>query len=186
MVPPGSWCPKQTEYSAYRERRYWFLSSTISFISHRPDRNGTLASDLKGAEASSPPAPPCTPLVLDMCIFLPDSDKMAFSLEKATLWLEDSYFARSNTLKLKRLINRLLVDYCDVFISVWTLILTEPIHYRGSVGDVMLNFSKSVPMKKKTNLHLGWLEGGVNFKQIFILSDLFLWDKTPQMNRLIK
>ncbi len=22
-APPGSWCPTQTEYSAYRERRYW-------------------------------------------------------------------------------------------------------------------------------------------------------------------
>ncbi len=55
--PPASWCPKQTAYSAYRERRYWFLSSTISFISHRPDHKGTLASDLKG---TGPPL--CTPL----------------------------------------------------------------------------------------------------------------------------
>ncbi len=34
-------------------RRYWFLSSTISFISHRPDRKGTLASDLAGAGAEA-------------------------------------------------------------------------------------------------------------------------------------
>ncbi len=46
--PPASWCPKQTAYSAYRERRYWFLSPTISFISHRPDHKGTLARTSKG------------------------------------------------------------------------------------------------------------------------------------------
>ncbi len=35
-----------------------------------------------------------------------------------------------------------------VFLSaVWTLILTAPIHCRGSSG-VIINFSKSVPMKK--------------------------------------
>ncbi len=43
-----------------------FLSSTISFISHRPDRKGTLASDLKGAGARAPPAPLCTPLFVTL------------------------------------------------------------------------------------------------------------------------
>ncbi len=45
-----------------------------------------------------------------------------------------------------------IVDYCDVFLSaVWTLILTAPIHCRGSIGEqVMLNFSRSVLMKKQT------------------------------------
>ncbi len=55
----------------------------------------------------------------------------------------------------------LLVDYCDVFISCWTLILTAPIHCRGSnrwASDVMCNFSKSVLMKKQTHLHLEWPE----------------------------
>ncbi len=39
----------------------------------------------------------------------------------------------------------LLVD-CDVLSAVWT----APIHCKGSIGeqDVMLNFSKSVLMKK--------------------------------------
>ncbi len=40
-----------------------------------------------------------------------------------------------------------------VFLSaVWTLILTAPIHCRGSTGegDVMLNLSKSVMTKKQT------------------------------------
>ncbi len=54
------------------------------------------------------------------------------------------------------------VDYCDVFISCLdshsdgTHSLLR-IHWWAS--DVMLNFSKSVPMKKQTPLHLGWPEG---------------------------
>ncbi len=48
--------------------------------------------------------------------------------------------------------------------AVWTLILTAPIHCRVSNGEeVMLNFSKSVLMKKQTHLHLGWPES----EQIF-------------------
>ncbi len=44
--------------------------------------------------------------------------------------------------------------------AVWTLILTAPIHCRGSMGEevIMLNFSKSALMKKQTHLHLGWPE----------------------------
>ncbi len=41
--------------------------------------------------------------------------------------------------------------------AVWTLILMAPIHCRGS--DVMLNFSKSVLMKKQTRLYFEWPEG---------------------------
>ncbi len=32
----------------------------------------------------------------------------------------------------------LLVDYCDVLSVVWTLILTAPIHYRGSIGEQVM------------------------------------------------
>ncbi len=49
-----------------------------------------------------------------------------------------------------------------VFLSaVWTLILTAPIHCRGSIdpSDVMLNFSKSDLMKKQTHVHHGWPRG---------------------------
>ncbi len=42
--------------------------------------------------------------------------------------------------------------------AVWTLILTAPIHCRGSTGVQvtldLLDFSKSVQMKKQTHLHL--------------------------------
>ncbi len=44
--------------------------------------------------------------------------------------------------------------------AVWALILTAPIHCRGSIGEqVILHFSKSVLMKKQINLHLGWPQG---------------------------
>ncbi len=42
-----------------------------------------------------------------------------------------------------------------VLSAVWTLILMAPIHCIGSIAEqVMLNFSKSVLMKKQTHLHL--------------------------------
>ncbi len=52
--PSGTWCPTQTAAV--------LISSTISFISHRPDRTGTLASDLtpppSHAPAPGPHGPP--------------------------------------------------------------------------------------------------------------------------------
>ncbi len=55
----------------------------------------------------------------------------------------------------------ILVDYCDVPISCLDS------HSDGThsmqwihwwIGDVMLHFSTSVPMKKQTHLHFGWPE----------------------------
>ncbi len=61
----------------------------------------------------------------------------------------------------------LLVGNCDVLIS-WTVILTAPIHCRGSTSEqVMLNFSKSALMQKNSHLHFGWPED----EQILI----FVW-----------
>ncbi len=51
----------------------------------------------------------------------------------------------------------LLVDYCDVFIS------SLDCH-----SYVMLNISKSVLMKKQTNLNFGWPAGWITFQLIFI------------------
>ncbi len=56
----------------------------------------------------------------------------------------------------------LLVGNCDVFIS-WTVILTAPIHCRGSTSEqVMLNFSKSALMQKKLSstfwMAWGWAD----------------------------
>ncbi len=52
------------------------------------------------------------------------------------------------------------LHYCDVLSAVWTLILTAPIRCNGSISEhyVMLNFSKSVLMRKQTHLQLGWPE----------------------------
>ncbi len=62
-----------------------------------------------------------------------------------------------------------------LLLAVWTLILTAPIHCRGSIDDVMLHFSKSVSMKKQTRLHLGWPE----IKFIFSTFFSFLGKTSP-------
>ncbi len=66
----------------------------------------------------------------------------------------------------------LLEDYCDVLSAVWTLIVTAPIRCRGSI--VMLNFTKSVLMKKQTHLHLGWPAGEYVFSIYIFWGELFL------------
>ncbi len=45
----------------------------------------------------------------------------------------------------------LLVVYCDVFISCLDS-QTAPIHYSGSISGAMLDFSKSIHIKKQTHL----------------------------------
>jgi len=50
-------------------------------------------------------------------------------------------------------------NYCDVFISCLDSFWRHPFTAEDPlVGDVMLNFSKSVLMKKQPHLHLGWPE----------------------------
>ncbi len=55
------------------------------------------------------------------------------------------------------------------------LILTAPIHCRVSIGEQisMLDFSKSVPMKKQS--HLGWPEGEYIFRKRSFLDELLMW-----------
>ncbi len=48
------------------------------------------------------------------------------------------------------------------FYQLFGLNLTAPIHCRGSIGEQVMQCSKSVPMKKQTHLHLE------HFQQIFI------------------
>ncbi len=68
--------------------------------------------------------------------------------------------------------------------AVWTLILTAPIHCRGSIGEQVLeyyvHFSQSVPMKKQTHLHLGYAEGEYIFSKFSFLGELFNF--TAQIN----
>ncbi len=111
--------------------------------------------------------------------FAPDSDNMTFSLEKALLWIEDSYFSRkfevesvlmmdlfltNNSFSLHKMLTDghefcgLFVDYCDVFISCLDS-HSDGTHSLQRIcwwaSDVMLNFSKSVPMKKLTHISDG-------------------------------
>ncbi len=65
------------------------------------------------------------------------------------------------------------VDYLWIIVmflsAVWTLVLTAPIHCRGSIGEkVMECYISPNLMKKQTHLHLGWPEGVCTFQQIFI------------------
>ncbi len=65
-----------------------------------------------------------------------------------------------------------------VLSAVWTLILTAPIHCRGSIGEqvmyVMLHFSRSSLMKKQTHLHLERPESEYIYSNSSFLGELFL------------
>ncbi len=65
-----------------------------------------------------------------------------------------------------------------IFLSaVSTLILTAPIHCRGSTGEQVIfqvNCFKSFSMKKQTHPHLGWPEGEYIFSKCWFLGELFL------------
>ncbi len=52
----------------------------------------------------------------------------------------------------------------------------QRIHWWAS--DVMLNFSKSVPMKKRAHLHLGWPEGEYIFSKFWVNCSFKDWNIT--------
>ncbi len=71
-------------------------------------------------------------------------------------------------------LHKILIDgleWCGLLViivmflsAVWTLILTAPIHCRGSTGEqVMQCYISPNLMKKQTHLHLGWPEDELNF-----------------------
>ncbi len=96
----------------------------------------------------------------------PDSDEKTFSLEEVILWITDSY--------LKLL-------YTDSYFNIWInmdLFLTNTQRIHCWASDIMLHFSKSVLMNKKTNLHLGWPEGEDIFSKFSFLGELFLQAKS--------
>ncbi len=95
---------------------------------------------------------------------------LSFSLEEALLWIMNAYFGK----KLKCLdgfvsykhaaeLESLLVDYYDVFLSaVLTLILTAPIHCRGSTIVLKMKLvSFFIRFGEMYHLHFGWPEGGL-------------------------
>ncbi len=66
------------------------------------------------------------------------------------------------------------VDYCDVFISCLDTHSDgthslQRIHWW--VSDVMLHFSRSLPMKKQTHPHLGWPKGEYIFSKFSFLGE---------------
>ncbi len=68
-----------------------------------------------------------------------------------------------------------IVCHCDVFISCLDshsdgTHSLQGIHWWAS--DIMLHFSKSVPMKKQTHLHLAWHDGDYNFSKCSFLGEL--------------
>ncbi len=65
------------------------------------------------------------------------------------------------------------VDYLWIIVmflsAVWTLILTAPIHCRGSIAEqVMECYISPNLMKKQTHLHLGWPQGEHIFTSVSI------------------
>ncbi len=59
--------------------------------------------------------------------------------------------------------------------AVWTLILTAPIHCRGSIGEQVMQWHISPNlMKKQTHLHLDWPEGEWVFSKCSYLGERFL------------
>ncbi len=111
--------------------------------------------------------------------FCPDSDEITFSLEKAILWIEDSYFSRKQWFKFTDILMMDFVSYNTTSFTsadinwwigvVWTTCgvlwwFYNIFYYSHSDGthslqricwwanDVMLNVFKSVLMKKQTHL----------------------------------
>ncbi len=80
---------------------------------------------------------------------LRNNRRWTFSLEETLLWIRDK---------------KISVDYLWIIVisAVWTLILTAPIHCRGSIGEQVIQCYISPNLIKK----LTW--GCVNFQQIFI------------------
>ncbi len=67
--------------------------------------------------------------------------------------------------------------------AVWTLILTAPIHCRGSIAEqVMECYISPNLMKKQTHLHIGWPEGEHISSKFLFLGELFFWEQpsSPQ------
>ncbi len=96
--------------------------------------------------------------------FTPDSDEATFSLvlEKAILWTEDSYFNWKQWIEVKTITSWMFITNMQIFpwqevkwwtevillSAVWILVLTAPIHCRGSTGD---HFGWTIPSIKTVN-----------------------------------
>ncbi len=122
-------------------------------------------------------------LCLICSYFSPDSDKTTFSMEKVILWLEHSHFSQNQKFEVKNvLIMDLFVTNTQLFalqdVNWWTgvtcgllwcfyqlfgLILTAPIHCRGSIAEQVMECYIS-PHSSSFGMAWGW----VHFPHIFI------------------
>ncbi len=100
--------------------------------------------------------------------FSPDSDQTTFPLEETLLEIMDFFFNQKQWFWVKMSYKHILssqdviwwtgvVWIIVMFLSaVWTLILTAPIHCRGSIDEQMIEWHISPNlMKKQTKLNLG-------------------------------
>ncbi len=106
--------------------------------------------------------------------------RQLFSLQKAILWMEDSYFKQKQQFQVKKfLIMDLFLTNTKLFtsqdINCWTgevwitcrlfpcfyqlfwLILTAPIHFRASTGEQVMECYISPYLVKKNSYILDWL-----------------------------
>ncbi len=130
-----------------------------------------------------------------------DNSRCTFSLEEALLWIMDSNFAQKRQFKVKNIRSFLktssfwlLKTFIDglewiivMFLSaVWTLILTAPIHCRGSTGEqVMECYISPHLLQKQTHLHLGWPEGEDIFSKFSFFVSVSLWCRYPTFSFLL-
>ncbi len=85
------------------------------------------------------------------------------------------------------------VDYLWIIVmflsAVWTLILTAPIHCRGSICEqVMECYISPNLIKKQAHLHLGWPESEDIFGQFWIFgwTALILYNQSLEFTSLIR
>ncbi len=140
-----------------------------------------------------------------------EDNRGTFSLEEALLWIMDSYFDQKRRFKVKNVIKwwicflqtcsfslqdihcwtgvvwitcGLLWCFYELFgLSFWRHPFTAEDPWWAS--DAMLNFSKSVLMKRQTHLHREWPEGEYTFSVFRIIHVIFhlstkKWNKLPK------
>ncbi len=117
-----------------------------------------------------------------------DNKWWTFSLEEVLLWTgilirSDGLIKRHGFVSYKHTAFQ-FIESCGLlwcfhqrfnlsFWWLWFLHSLQRIHWCAI--DVMLNFSKSAPMKKQTHLHLGWPEEEFILSKFPFLGELFLW-----------
>ncbi len=123
-----------------------------------------------------------------------------FFLEEVLLWIMGAHFGQKLQFKVKMSqlisflqtcsfsLHKTLIDgleWCGLLVDYYNVIISrldfhsdgthslQRIHWWAS--DLMLNFSKSVPMNKQTRLHLGWPSvSKLSAIYLFFLGGLFL------------